>query len=242
MRDDPCIVRLPNTVTILLLVAAAFGFASVWDPRIGLPGLAIALLAMAGLLLWERFDVRAASQRWLARAVRPIVLHPPFEGSWRVAAGGPNPRFNHHQAVSDQFFAYDFLRIDSDTWGSAILAPCDGLIVHVEDRQPDAPPGEKHHDHAHPFGNYISIETSRGYVILAHLQQGSVTARVGDTVSTGELIGRCGNSGNTRAAHLHIHAQSLPSQAVASAEGVPIAFLGHGARDPMLLEYGDTLA
>ncbi len=66
--------------------------------------------------------------------------------------------------------------------------------------------------------------------------------RVGDAVSIGTPLGRCGNSGNTRGAHLHIHAQSLPSQAVASAEGVPIAFLGRGAREPMLLEYGDTLA
>lgn len=111
----------------------------------------------------------------------------------------------------------------------------------MEDRQEDAPPRERRSNRTRPFGNYVSIETPRGYVILAHLKRGSVLVRVGDTVRAGDEIARCGNSGNTRGAHLHVHAQSLPSQAVDMAQGVPIAFLDRGAERPLLLEFGDRL-
>jgi len=225
-----------------VLVAAAFGFAAFWDPPVGVPGFWIFIAAIVALLLWNRFNSAAAAKRWMARASdRPIVLQPPFRDRWRVAAGGPNPAHNHHQAVSDQYFAYDFLREEGDSWDQPILAPCDGMIVHVENREPDAPPDERRRNRVRPFGNYVSIQSPRGYVILAHLRAGSVSVRVGDSVRAGDEIGRCGNSGNTRGAHLHVHAQSQPSQAVDSAQGVPIAFLDRNGNEPMLLEFGDRL-
>jgi murein DD-endopeptidase MepM/ murein hydrolase activator NlpD len=89
-------------------------------------------------------------------------------------------------------------------------------------------------------GNYVSIETLRGYVILAHLKKGSIEILPGTPVRACETIGRCGNSGNTRGAHLHVHAQNRAQMAVDVAEGIPIAFLD-GAGQPMILEYGDLL-
>ncbi|HTU70775.1 MAG TPA: M23 family metallopeptidase [Candidatus Baltobacteraceae bacterium] len=235
-------MRLPNSLTILVLVAAAFGFAALWDRTIGLPGFWIALAAIVALLLWRGFNAQSASQRWLVRAAdRPVVLQPPFRDRWWVAAGGPDPRHNHHQSVSDQYFAYDFLRESGDSWDQPILAPCDGMVAHVENRQDDAPPAQRRRNRARPFGNYVSIETPRGYVLLAHLRKGSIGVRVGETVRAGDEIGRCGNSGDTRGAHLHVHAQNQPSQGIDSAQGVPIAFLDRGATEPMLLEYRDRL-
>ncbi len=225
-----------------MLIAAAFGFAAFWDRQIGVPGFWAAIAAIVGVLLWQRFNTGAASKRWLARASdRPLVLQPPFADTWRVVAGGPDPRHNRHQAVTDQYFAYDFIRDAGKSWGESILAPCDGLIVHVENRQEDAPPDERRHNRARPFGNYVSIETPRGYVILANLKQGSVNVRVGESVRTGDEIGRCGNSGDTHGAHLQVHAQDQPSQALGSAHGVPIAFVNRGSGEPMLLEFGDRL-
>lgn len=235
-------MRRPTPLTILLLVAAAFGFALFWAPKVGIPGFIASCAAIVLYLLWQRFDSGAASRRWLARAsYRPLVLQPPFADRWRVIAGGPDPRHNDHQSLSDQYFAYDFVRVDGDSWDAPILAPCDGMIVHVDNRHEDAPPGESRRERKRPFGNYVSIETGRGYVILAHLRKGSIGVRVGERVRAGTEIGRCGNSGNTRGAHLHVHAQNAPSQAIAIAEGVPIAFLDRGAQEPMLLEYGDTV-
>jgi murein DD-endopeptidase MepM/ murein hydrolase activator NlpD len=115
------------------------------------------------------------------------------------------------------------------------------MIVHVDSRQEDAPQDEPHNDRARPFGNYLSIETPRGYVILASLKAGSIAVRVGDSVRAGTEIARSGNSGTTFGAHLHVHAQNQPSAAVDSAQGVPIAFVTRGSAEPMLLEFGDRL-
>jgi len=234
-------MRLPNSLTILVLAAAGFGFVVFWDPQIGVPGFWIAVAAIVAVLLWHRFNTQAASKRWLARASdRPLALQPPFGDRWHVTSGGPDPRHNHHLGRVDQYFAYDFVHDDGESWDQPILAPCDGMVVHVENRQPDAAAAEHQRNRARPFGNYVSIETPNGYVILAHLRQGSVSVRVGEGVRAGDEIGRCGNSGNTRGAHLHVHAQNQPSQ-VDSARAVPIAFLNRSASEPMLLEYGDRL-
>jgi hypothetical protein len=235
-------VLRPTTLTILLLAAAAFGFAAVWAPQIGIPGFIATCALIVAILLWQRFDSGGASKRWLARASNhPIVLRPPFEERWRVVAGGPDPRHNPYQHLSDQVFAYDFERVGGPSWDAMVLAPCDGMVVHVENRSNDAPPDDAQRDSKKPFGNYVSIQTERGYVILAHLRQGSVSVRVGERVQIGVPIGRCGNSGTTRRAHLQVHGQNQPSAAIATADGVPIAFLDRDAAQPMLLEYGDSL-
>ena len=234
-------MRLPNSLTILVLAAAGFGFVAFWAPRIGIPGFWLSVGAIIGVVLWDRLNTKGASKRWLARAAdRPLVLQPPFTDRWRVESGGPDPRHNHHLGRNDQYFGYDFVREGDESWDQPILAPCDGLIVHVENRQPDAPPAQPQRNRARPFGNYISIETPRGYVVLAHLRQGSVGVRVGECVRAGDEIGRCGNSGTTSHAHVHVHAQNQPSR-TDSAQAIPIAFLDRDASEPMLLEYGDGL-
>lgn len=218
------------------MAAFAFAFAARWSPALGWTGFGGSLLVFVALFWYERTQGRS---RWLARAVYPLA--PPFEDSWYVAAGGPDPKHNHHTAVSDQYFAYDFLRVDGESFDAPILAPCGGMIVHVEDRREDAPPDERRRDPQRPFGNYVSIETDRGYVILAHLKRGSVAVRVGDTVKAGDRIARCGNSGNTSRAHLHIHAQDQPSQSIDVARGIPIAFVDRLRSEPLLLEFRDRL-
>ena len=63
-------------------------------------------------------------------------------------------------------------------------------------------------------------------VLLAHLQHGSLTVRVGDQVTTGQPLGRVGNSGNTSEPHLHIHAVPAGTEDVLRGAGVPILFEG----------------
>ena len=235
-------MRLPNSRALLIVAAVAFAFAIHWSPVIGWTGCALSLVAYGAVASQDLLFPAMARRRWLARASQsPIVLQPPFDDRWYVAAGGPDPRHNHHVGLSDQYFAYDFLREHGDAWDQPILAPCDGLIVHVEGRRNDAPPEQSRLDRKHPFGNYVSIQTPRGYVILAHLKQGSVEVRVGDNVRAGALVARCGNSGNTRGAHLHLHAQDQPSQNIDIANGIPIAFTDRLRSEPLLLEYGDRL-
>ena len=235
-------MRLPNSIGILVLITCGWGFWAIWSHDIGLGGFIASLATLIGWILWHNFNYSMISKKWLERAsIGTIVLAPPFNDRWIVAAGGPDPRHNHHHVASDQLYAYDFLREDGDSWDQPILAPVDGMIAHVESRQVDAAPDARQRDRKRPFGNYISIQTPKGYVILAHLKQGSISVRVGDHVKCGTEIARCGNSGNTLGAHLHLHAQDQPSQNVGVANGVPVAFTDRLRTEPLLLEYHDTL-
>ncbi len=226
----------------VIFLAVILGFAKPLAPALPVVGFYACAVLAIGIAVWGRVDHRTDARRWLAQASdNPIVLLPPFRGRWRVAAGGPDPRHNHHQSVSDQYFAYDFLFDDGASWEREILAPCDGLIAYVEDRYDDAPPDESQRDREHPAGNYLSIETHGGYVILAHLKRGSMTVKSGAPVRAGDVLAACGNSGNTNGAHLHLHAQTTPYVEVNVAKGLPVAFKEDADAEPLLLEYDDRL-
>ena len=60
------------------------------------------------------------------------------------------------------------------------------------------------------------------YITYAHLIPGSIPVKVGDKVNTGDVLGKIGNSGNSREPHLHIHACNRPS--VLACDGLPIYF------------------
>jgi murein DD-endopeptidase MepM/ murein hydrolase activator NlpD len=189
-------------------------------------------------------DGLAFARTWnaRARAAEPLLLAPPFRGSWVVAAGGALPGFNHHTIARDQYFAYDFIRRDATTLGSAILAPIAGDVVAASDGMPDRPPSRNPDDpsvRGRALGNFVAIAAPSGVVFLCHLQNGSVRVDVGDAVLVGDEIGRCGNSGRTTMPHLHVHAQDLPEYAFGSANGLPIAF--PGSKRARILQAGSWL-
>ena len=54
------------------------------------------------------------------------------------------------------------------------------------------------------FGNYILISHKNNeYSLLAHLEYSSINVSIGEKVHQGDLIGKCGNSGNSSEPHLH---------------------------------------
>lgn len=54
------------------------------------------------------------------------------------------------------------------------------------------------------YGNYVIIQHVDGnYTLYAHLAQGSITVKTGDSVDRGQVIGKVGNSGKSTGAHLH---------------------------------------
>jgi len=60
-------------------------------------------------------------------------------------------------------------------------------------------------------GNCVIIQHSKDEVsLLAHFKQGSIVVKPGDKVKRGELLGQCGNSGNSSEPHLHYHLQNSP--------------------------------
>lgn len=157
----------------------------------------------------------------------------PFKGTWTATNATPGAG-NGHYLNPNQRFAIDFqISVDvapgqrsnhqndgsknSDyyAYGQDILAPADGTVVTVVDGVPENPPGLT--DIYYRFGNAITISLGNGeYAVLGHLLTGSTKVRVGDRVSRGQVIARCGNSGNSTAPHLHFQISDSPTLSVAA--------------------------
>ena len=148
----------------------------------------------------------------------------PFKGKWLVAWGGDTKELNQHHDVPNQKFAFDFLGVGADgetrkgnsntnedyyAFGREIIAPADGIVTDVITGVRDNVPGSMN-----PYsglGNAVFIQHSEYEVsVLAHLKFGSIKVNVGDKVKMGQLIGLCGNSGNSSEPHLHYHLQNTP--------------------------------
>jgi len=110
----------------------------------------------------------------------------------------------------------------SDTgWGREIIAPAAGTVTYARNDVPDNPhPGDlpdtttwtTQHDPAMAFlGNCVIINHGNSeFSVMMHMQQSSITVKVGDRVAAGQVIGKLGNSGDASGPHLHYHLQSGP--------------------------------
>jgi hypothetical protein len=124
-------------------------------------------------------------------------------------------------------------------FGRPVLAPVTGTVVEALDGQAD-------HDAvrsplayfayalgqarrirtgiAAVAGNHVVIEVSPAgpYVLVAHLRHGSLAVSAGQRVEVGELIGACGNTGNSTQPHVHL--QAVDSLDWDHTQAVPIVF------------------
>ena len=72
-------------------------------------------------------------------------------------------------------------------------------------------------------GNHIVQDIGNGnYAFYAHLKTGSVKVKVGDQLTTGQVIAALGNTGNSDAPHLHFHVMSTPDPL--RSDGLPFVF------------------
>lgn len=148
----------------------------------------------------------------------------PFKGTWLVFWGGDTAELNQHHDVPNQQFAFDFIGADSGgnthkgdggtnaeyfAFGRDILAPADGVVTDVIDGVRDNVPGSMNPYSA--LGNAVLIQHRSDEVsVLAHLKLNSIKVKVGDKVVRSQVIGLCGNSGNSSEPHLHYHLQNTP--------------------------------
>ncbi len=128
-------------------------------------------------------------------------------------------------------------------FGRPILAPADGTVVATHDAAPDhaayrgAPSVwyalTQHRRVAAGWaalaGNHVLIETAGTVLALCHLQQGSIEVHPGQRVRRGDLLGRCGNSGNSTEPHVHV--QAITTADVSHAAAVPLSFDGRLPRN-----------
>lgn len=71
-------------------------------------------------------------------------------------------------------------------------------------------------------GNHVIMRGGEAFALFAHLAPGTVAVTNGQTVRTGDVIGRVGHTGNSTAPHLHF--QLMDSADPLRANGVPCAF------------------
>ena len=72
------------------------------------------------------------------------------------------------------------------------------------------------------LGNHVIMRRGDIFAAFAHLAPGSVAVEPGQTVRTGDVLGRVGHTGNSTAARLHF--QLMDSLDPMHANGVPCAF------------------
>lgn len=107
---------------------------------------------------------------------------------------------------------------DFYSWGQPLRAPADGIVVSVDNAQPDNTvigsenlwtPGDVRTEPMQGFGNHVLINHGQGeFSLLAHARAGSVTVSRGDRVRAGQLVAQVGNSGSSLGPHLHYELRS----------------------------------
>lgn len=147
----------------------------------------------------------------------------PIKDEWMVYWGGDNELFNYHYQDETQRYAYDLVKLKNGktmhsggqfcsnyhSFGAEVVAPNYGEVVRVVSQVNDNTPG--HANESDPFGNYVMMKHSNHeYSVLAHLKKNSITVREGDIVYAQEIIGQCGNSGNSTEPHLHFQVMNAP--------------------------------
>ena len=173
----------------------------------------------------------------------------PLRGKNWVAANGPSNKSLHRRTIIviagtphlAQRFAIDWVQADDKglthrgdkndnhsyyCYGSEALAVADATVVEVKDGIPENTPGggplavEINLDTI--AGNHVNLDLGNGvFAMYAHLQPGSLRVKVGDKVSSGQVIGLVGNTGNSSEPHLHF--QLMDHNSPLGSEGMPYA-------------------
>ena len=158
----------------------------------------------------------------------------------RVYWGGADLAHNYHALYPDQRWAYDLViepaglgspRVeDYGCWDQPVLAPITGVVSSIHDGDPDGTPGVVAETENYA-GNHVVVKSDATgtYLIVAHLERGTVAVKPGDRIEEGQPIGRCGNSGRSSEPHVHLHhqRQEVGPFPIGLAEGLPLFFRDH---------------
>jgi hypothetical protein len=118
----------------------------------------------------------------------------------------------------DQLSSYQY-------YGTGVYCAGAGVVVEVVRDLPDEKPGASPANGSAETaaGNHVIVEMEgRRYAMYAHLAPHSIPVQVGDSVSTGQILGKLGNSGNTSTPHLHFQVMDQPSPL--GARALPFVF------------------
>lgn len=200
-------------------------------PPAGIGSWLAALLSLCLLAVGGWYGAQALAGRTPPPGEVVDIANPFGPGRYMVGHGGFHPLVNGHMRTLDasverfrpwrrQSYGADFFGLGpwglrARGWrpadpaayaifGARLHAPCDGTVVAAEGDMPDFRVPEQ--DTVNRLGNHVILRCDGADIVLAHMQQGSVSVAPGDVVTTGDLLGRVGNSGASTEPHLHIHA------------------------------------
>lgn len=158
-----------------------------------------------------------------------IVIQPPLAGEgWLATSACCSPNVHRDLRLSAdglrlataETFAVDWARVEGNRvyegegsenemfygFGADVLAVADGTVVAAQDGVEESIPfaSQPPETKAGFGGNQIILEIAPGvYAAYGHLQPGSLAVAVGDTVTTGDVIAKLGNTGPSQGPHLH---------------------------------------
>jgi murein DD-endopeptidase MepM/ murein hydrolase activator NlpD/urea transporter len=200
------VISVPFVLTVhLILTAARMRQHDRW-PRSTVPADRPEEALSQHLVRMRRFGNLA----WL-----PFRL--PFRGEWFVSQGHDGE--HTHQGLWRHGLDFEGRTPDGKAhtgegkelrdyvcYGLPVVAAGAGTVALVEDGVPDNPIGELNTQDN--WGNAVVIQHGANlYSVCAHLQPKSIRVKVGDVVTPGMEIGRCGSSGRSPVPHLHFQIQ-----------------------------------
>jgi len=171
----------------------------------------------------------------------PVTISPPLHGAGWVVFNGCCDELNSHRstilAINGALrvferFAIDFVQFDSSNrlfdgdasalasyayFGTLVYSVAEGTVSKVVNGAPEQTPGKVAPGLtlATAGGNNVVVDIGGGrFALYAHLQQNSISVKVGDRVRVGDVLGRIGNSGNTDAPHLHFQIMDAQSNSL----------------------------
>lgn len=193
-------------------------------------------LAAPVLILLNIFPVEYPAQ---IEQVKPsITVKWPLKEQTTVGWGGNTLADNAPHAIwASERWAYDLVMEPANTgsknvrdygiYDKEVIAPVSGTIIAAYDKEDDIEPNADKYVSVEGNYVYIKIDKTGTYLLLNHLEKGSIPVRTGDHVNEGDTVGRVGNSGTTSEPHLHIHHQRQdPTRIIypVFAEGLPLYF------------------
>ncbi len=144
----------------------------------------------------------------------------PFFGTWRVSQaynGNPTHLGDWSNAldfvISDEThntYQQNGLRMsDFYCYNKPILAPANGLVVHIINQVNDNEVGEV--DTKQNWGNSIILKHAEGlYSQISHIKKDTFKVSEGTWVSKGTVLASCGASGRSPEPHIHFQVQQEP--------------------------------
>lgn len=259
MPDRRAIVCARLRMPLLWLATALIVVTAVVDRWLTSPfGLVLGVVTAAVFLLAVALYLRVGTPR-----AAPLPVTAPVSGRWSAMNSPADHVPSHGMHAYGQTYAIDLVHEPGDrarpgfgwwpltlparafpAFGQPVLAPADGVVVRVHDRERDHRSRNSWPALLYLFaegavrealgpgrilGNHVVIDVGGGtYGVLAHLRRGSVGVRAGQRVVAGEQVAACGNSGNSSEPHLHF--QLMDHRSVLFAAGLPFRFEGVSAQ------------